>query len=283
MAKKDFDGACARFEASQNLDPAPGTLFNLATCEEGRGRFATAMRRWKEGIALLPPGDDRRDDAVKSARAAQARTGSLVLRLPAGSPEGTEVTLDGRAVDPAELGGPILVDPGDHQVGVTAPGHEPVTLTTTTPGGAVTEVPLKAGPATPPTAAPLPKKPTAPPSPTSGSPAPPSFLARHKMSLSFLGAGIAVGAIGGGIAGGVSPAFSEAVARCNEAPGNCTQADFDPVKEQATIANALFGVAGAAGLTSVLLFFFAEDTFAPAPAKVSIAVGPSGGVLTLRY
>jgi hypothetical protein len=30
MGKSDFAAACKKFEGSQELDPAPGTLFNLA-------------------------------------------------------------------------------------------------------------------------------------------------------------------------------------------------------------------------------------------------------------
>src|SRR5687767_5589516 len=34
MDKNDYPAACAKFEASQKLDPVPSTLLNLANCRE---------------------------------------------------------------------------------------------------------------------------------------------------------------------------------------------------------------------------------------------------------
>ena len=42
LQRRDWDFACAKFAASERLDPAIGTQFNLANCEEERGRLATA-------------------------------------------------------------------------------------------------------------------------------------------------------------------------------------------------------------------------------------------------
>ena len=42
MAAGSYELACARFRDSDRLDPAIGTRFNLADCEEKRGRVATA-------------------------------------------------------------------------------------------------------------------------------------------------------------------------------------------------------------------------------------------------
>src|SRR5258708_23407364 len=42
MAKKQLDVACEKFRESDRLDPAVGTHFNLANCEEQRGHLASA-------------------------------------------------------------------------------------------------------------------------------------------------------------------------------------------------------------------------------------------------
>src|ERR1700681_1794781 len=59
MAKKNFNQACAKFQESNRLDPAVGTLFNLANCEEQRGRLATAWTLFQQVIGKLAPEDPR--------------------------------------------------------------------------------------------------------------------------------------------------------------------------------------------------------------------------------
>jgi hypothetical protein len=155
---KSYAAACAKFEESQKLDPAPGTLFRLATCEEEQGRFATAAQRWEEGASLLPKGDSRRASAEKNATETEGKAGRLVLRASPQAPPGLAVALDDRMLGAGELGAAILVDPGSHDLVITAPGHEPRTLTVTAASGETREVALMPGPALPapkPTSAPI--------------------------------------------------------------------------------------------------------------------------------
>src|ERR1700722_18868342 len=55
----DWASACAQFAESQRLDPAPGTLLNLADCDEHVGKIAAALEHFQEARALLPQGDFR--------------------------------------------------------------------------------------------------------------------------------------------------------------------------------------------------------------------------------
>jgi hypothetical protein len=124
MARGDLAVACKNFEDSQKLDPAIGTVFNLANCEEQRGRLASAWQRFTEVAQQLPDTDDRRAIALARAEALKGRLPYLTLRFGAGVPKDAIVTRDGIGIGAAGLGVPLPVDPGRHEVVVQAPGHE---------------------------------------------------------------------------------------------------------------------------------------------------------------
>src|SRR5580704_6931738 len=55
----DYGGACPLFKESLRLDPAPGTLLNLAECEERIGRLASAWEHFERLERGLPGTDER--------------------------------------------------------------------------------------------------------------------------------------------------------------------------------------------------------------------------------
>src|SRR5580692_11189003 len=57
--KGDWATACPKFAESQRLDPAPGTLLNLADCEEHLGQLASAYEHFKTAVETMAPSDDR--------------------------------------------------------------------------------------------------------------------------------------------------------------------------------------------------------------------------------
>lgn len=127
MAAKRYDKACPLLLKSYRAEQRAETLFNLARCEEDRGRVATAAARYDEYfavVATLTPAEQaaerqRQTEAGGRRPALDAVIPTVKLILPADAPEGTRVTrvpLDGG--DPVDMavGVALPLDPGDHVI-----------------------------------------------------------------------------------------------------------------------------------------------------------------------
>ncbi|WP_104980508.1 hypothetical protein [Sorangium cellulosum] len=125
-----YETGCKALAESHRLDPRPGTLFTLATCEARWGRIATAVTRYGDYLSLyqrLPPDQQRRQgerpNVAKQQREKLAPlVPELALSLPPGAPAGTVVKRDGVVLGDAVLGVSVPVDPGEHVVSTEPPG-----------------------------------------------------------------------------------------------------------------------------------------------------------------
>ena len=132
MERGDFDTGCPAIEASEKLDPRPGTLFTLAECESKRGRIATAVTlydNYLSQIALLSPDkqalqQERKTIAIEQKAALLPGVPALTLVLPGGAPPSIVVKRDGVEVLPAAIGVPLPVDPGEHVLSTEADGKQ---------------------------------------------------------------------------------------------------------------------------------------------------------------
>jgi hypothetical protein len=124
----DYATACAKFHESERLDPALGTLLNIADCEEKLGRLATAWTAYEEVAQRLPDDDERHTIAATRSAALGPRLPRLRIRLAADAPLGTQVQRDGVALGAASLDTLLPVDPGKHAVETTAPRRRPRTF-----------------------------------------------------------------------------------------------------------------------------------------------------------
>ncbi len=120
--KNKYAEACEQFEKSQQLDPANGTLFNIAQCSEKIGKLATAAASYREVIAN-DTNAERKASAAERLKALTPRVPKLVVKV-ASPPPGIIVELDSKSSPRTiEANKPIEVDFGDYSVVVRARGY----------------------------------------------------------------------------------------------------------------------------------------------------------------
>jgi hypothetical protein len=184
----DYETACAKLGESQRLDPAAGTLMNLAACEERRGRLASAWESFRGALGLLRADDERRAIVSERLASLEARLPRLELVLAPGAPAATRVSRDGSELGRAALGLPLPLDPGKHEVVAVADGFEPRTYVVDAVEGKTLVVAVEPGPVrapAPPLVAPV--QPFATPAPSS-SPRPTSSGRTWGLALGGAGA-----------------------------------------------------------------------------------------------
>jgi hypothetical protein len=124
LKKGDLPRAADRFERSQELDPSPGTLLNLAEVYEHLGKLVKALDLFEHARKQLPDTDDRYPVARDGIARVKPRIPTLRLNLAAGSPVQMAVRIDGAPVAISSLGADQAMDPGSYNVTTSAPGHE---------------------------------------------------------------------------------------------------------------------------------------------------------------
>lgn len=132
MREGRFEQACARFERSQAIERGLGTMLYLADCYERVGRTATAWALFREAASMADAAGQR-ERAVAGTKRAEALKPKLAhitvqveetRRRP-----GLRVTRNGATLPESLWGIPLPVDPGDHALRVSAPGHATIETT----------------------------------------------------------------------------------------------------------------------------------------------------------
>ncbi|HEY1534059.1 MAG TPA: hypothetical protein VGF76_08565, partial [Polyangiaceae bacterium] len=128
LSKKGrYSEACPKFLESNRLDPGIGTQFRLAECYEQSGKIATAWATYLDvaSVARSSSELDREKAATKHATQLEPRLPKLIIDVPdASRVTGLEVHRDGILMGAVQWGAPVPVDPGAHEMTVSAPGHK---------------------------------------------------------------------------------------------------------------------------------------------------------------
>ena len=284
VAEGKYDEACPKFAESYRLEPATGTLLNLAACHEAQGKIATAWIQFSD--AFVASRRDRREDRMKFAQehmaALEPKLSRLTLVVPPNADEpGLELMLDGAPVGSAARGVPTPIDPGRHVVAAKAPGkkewilaiqvgaaadHKTINVPKLESLTAPAEVPVAAA-APPPTSHP----PSEPPRDEVGRPVPTSVYIAGGATLAL------------GVAAGVTGAiYLDQRADYDQArteDPSAARADYDSVRTLGFVNIALWAAtAGGAALTGYFYFTRPER---PASARlVPFVTDQSVGLVT---
>src|SRR5262245_53754045 len=124
VAEKRFAAACEKFEGSQQLDPALGTMLRLADCYDRVGRSASAWALFREAasVARTRGEADRERIAVERAGDLEKRLTKIELKVDRkNAPAGLEIQLNGVNVPRATWDAPLPVDPGKQRLVASAP------------------------------------------------------------------------------------------------------------------------------------------------------------------
>jgi len=268
----DLEGACAKFDESQRVEPAAGTLLNLGDCYERRGMLATAWRTFKEAAvaAAFRSRHDWERLALLRIDALAKRLPVLVVRVPeASQTPGLAVERDQRTLPDAELGRPQYVDPGRHEISASAPGRASwqTSVAIAPAGSATVDVPVL-----PPAGAAANGLGLGSGAPSTSRDAPRPWQKPAGIAAAGVGgAAIVFGVVAGGLALG---SYATAKDGCASYPTRCTPdgtAANDRAKGWATVSTVSVVVGAAVLLVGIAAVLTAPHASAPAEARVTPA------------
>jgi hypothetical protein len=120
--------ACQKFAESYRLDPAAGTLLNLAVCHEKEGRIASAWGEFRQAIAEARKANrpDREELAQREVSKLQPDLPFVTISVPGPTRvPGLTIARNGVPLNDAAWDTELPVDPGTNVITATAPKYKP--------------------------------------------------------------------------------------------------------------------------------------------------------------
>jgi hypothetical protein len=273
-AQARYAEAIASFEEAFRIKPNPVIYFNIGRCHEQSGDVARALRAYRDYLHLLPAAKDKDNvaDRIANLERRLMERGLQQLMVFA-SPSNAYIEVDGKLLGTSPASVELVA--GSHQLLVRADGFEPTERSFVMQIQRASELTVnlrpraaqgQSLPSPPVVAAEQPKAdaPLAPQQPSGVSLSPQPSGASNDLTLSgpvaakprlgvWVGGGTAVAAAGAGLGLGLAAqakAASVATARVGSARETASAA-----QGLALGANIAYGVAGAAAIAAVVLFF----------------------------
>ena len=288
-AEGRYDEACTKFEASMALIPRLGVQLNLANCYEQLGKTASAWITFSEAAVVAHRMDDPREGYARDRLAALApRLARLTITV-ADAAEGLEVRRDGSLVPASLYGVGVPVDPGEHTLEASAPGHHPwstrVRLTTDGQSMQVQVPVLEVAPGPPrPVAAPPASAAVAPRGPLDlvDAPATPRHSLTPRAIATWSAFGIGAVGVGVGTYFGLSARslWSGARPGC-DAARVCADGAYDDAvtaRRHGNFSTVAFAVGGVALATGAVLYLTT-----PREAGRSLRLAPTGSADSVGF
>ncbi len=262
--------ACRKLEESQRLDPALGTLLNMAVCHEREGKIATAWAEFNEAMveARHEGRQDRYDFASDHVKSIEPNLPRLNIQVP------REVRVPGLVVmrgdtplgDGAWNTG-LPVDPGEVKIVAKAPKYKPWTTTVA--------IALKESKSvTVPKLELAPEPPKPPPTTTviGPPPPPPEYWNNNRIAgVTVAGVGVAAMAVGGVFGYNALHKYSQSNDYCSGT--TCTDQRgvtlSNDARDSARVADITIGAGALATAVGAILFFAGGPTESSPAADTS--------------
>ena len=285
--------ACDKFAESFRLDPANGTLLDVALCHERQGKTASAWAELSQLAGRAAQAGQKEREQLARTRAAALERRLSRAQIEIASDAGVEeVRVDGQVLGRAAWGSPLPLDPGEHAFAFTGPGRDGALLHVVVEREVVTKVvapslAMAALPATPRDGA------------VARAPAADADSARDagngqdghgaRRAVGYVVGGVGIVALGAGTYLGLRTLAkkSDGDARC--AGKLCDDAGLalqDQAHASATASTVAFGVGLVGVAASAILFLTSSPSPDASPARAALrvvpSVGPGAGALRLE-
>jgi hypothetical protein len=286
---RDWATACQKFQESNAREAAPGTLLNLADCEENRGKLIDAAAHFEAAANTFRADDERASYAKKRADAIDKRIAKLVVRLAPGTPAGATVERDGNKLDPGAIGVGARLNPGEHTFVVRAAGRADAKSVVRLAEGESRDVVLTAGdPITanaPPIAASI-----ALADPHVDTSSPPN--ADHETSgsnslrtLGYVGIGVGIAGVALGLVGGLETLSAKSAVN-NECQPGCNSSGLNSEsrgKTWSAISTTSFIVGGVGLASGIGLLVLAPKNGIAGGLMLHPTIGGAGATWTASF